>query len=197
MGVAEHSMSPVHWRPELDEHVFKSLENVIVVHFSWPSTMEQVVHESGVAEHSVSSSHRRPELDEHVSESFQIVSVVHFSWTPTMEQAVHELGVDEHLISLTHRRPEPDAHIHGSFERVIVSHSGWPSTMEQAVHESRVVEHERLPLHCKYSVEQSALLSEKDEVTEQELSPTIARTPIKPTINLMVGIGLVSKTDSH
>ena len=79
LDVAEHSMSPVHWRPELDEHVFGSFENVIVVHFSWPSTMEQVVHESGVAEHSMSSSHRRPELDEHVSESFQSLTVVHFS----------------------------------------------------------------------------------------------------------------------
>lgn len=100
-------------------------------------------------------------------------------------------------MSPLHWGPVPDAHTPGAFERVTVSHSSWPSTMEQALHESGVVEHERLPLHCKYSVEQSALLSEKDEVTEQELSPTIARIPIKPTINLMVGIGLVSKTDSH
>ena len=69
--------------------------------------------------------------------------------------------------------------------------------MEQAVHESRVVEQERFPLHCKYSVEQSALLSGNIELIEQELSPTIARIPIDPTISLIVGIGLVSKIDSR
>ncbi|MCY3488687.1 MAG: hypothetical protein F4065_02185 [Rhodothermaceae bacterium] len=50
-GDAEHVMSPTHWKPELDAHIFGILECVTVSHSSSPSTMEQAVHESGVEEH--------------------------------------------------------------------------------------------------------------------------------------------------
>lgn len=78
-GVAEHSVSSSHRRPELDEHVSESFQSVSVVHFSWTPTMEQAVHELGVDEHLISLAHRRPEPDAHTRGTFERVIVSHSS----------------------------------------------------------------------------------------------------------------------